>query len=190
MNRCGRKSRGLKPWTRGPLYLADGEEKQPLGMSEIHLVLQHHPVTLPCLILPACSLAFSVVVELDLIFLSGLQMDVSERSYCFKSNQKCRYHFLEETTAGHLAFFSAAPPRELLSLPSSQSLLKTASEDAHLDEFGKNQLLCQLQGNTDVCTATLECAGVLSHKTFLTHNVPIKQKPYRVSPTKSMWRKC
>lgn len=55
--------------------------------------------------------------------------------------------------------------------------------NAHLDEFGKRQLLYQLGENSDVCTDKLGCTGVLQHKIFLTHQVPIKQKPYRVSPS-------
>lgn len=55
----------LKPWTWGPLYLADGEGRQPIGWSEITLTLQTQSVTLPCVILPAHSLVFASVVGLD-----------------------------------------------------------------------------------------------------------------------------
>ncbi|KAI3356859.1 hypothetical protein L3Q82_003342 [Scortum barcoo] len=60
----------LKPWTRGPLYLADGEERQPIGWSRMTLALQTQQLTIPCVILPARSLAFPAVVGLDFIFLS------------------------------------------------------------------------------------------------------------------------
>ncbi|KAI3374585.1 hypothetical protein L3Q82_021158 [Scortum barcoo] len=38
----------LKPWTRGPLYLADGEERQPIGWSRMTLALQTQQLTIPC----------------------------------------------------------------------------------------------------------------------------------------------
>lgn len=160
----------LKPWTRGPLYLADGEGRQHLGWCEMNLTLQLHPVALPCVILPARSLAFTAVVGLDFIFISGLQFDVSEHRYWFKSNKKQQYQFLRDSAAGlnavlpsQLAFFSAVAPVDLVPLPPCHDLLQTACNNAHLDEFGKNQLLCQLQENSDVCSETLGCTRVLTH---------------------------
>ncbi len=181
----------LKPWTRGPLYLADGEGRQPLEWSKMTLALQSQPVTLTCVILPAHSLVFPAVVGLDFIFLSGLQFDVSENRYWFKSNKKRQYQFLRESAARpntglppQLAFFSAIAPSDLVPLPPCHDLLQAATCNTHLDDFGKNLLLCQLQKNSDVCTAKLGCTSVLTHKIFLTHEVPIKQKPYCVPPSK------
>ena len=175
----------LKPWTRGPLYLADGEVRQPLGWSDMDLTLKTQTVTLPCVVLPASSLAFPAVVGLDFIFFSGLQFDVSENSYWFKCNKKRQYQFLKESQSTgfspQLAFFSAVPPGSLEPCP---DLLQAATLTSHLDDFGKKQLLRRLQANSDVCTEKLGNTNILTHKMFLTHNMPIKQKAYRVSPSK------
>nr|XP_054598745.1 uncharacterized protein LOC129163840 [Nothobranchius furzeri] len=179
----------LKPWTRGPLYLADGESRQPLGWSELKLTIQSATVTLPCVILPGKSLAFPAVVGLDFIFFSGLQFDVSENSYWFKANKHQRYLFISASAGKpgnhsqpHVAFFSAMTPAQLISPP--HNYLEMAVQNAHLDDFGKKQLLYQLQNNKHICTNSLGRTNLLTHKIFLTHNVPIKQKPYRVSPFK------
>ncbi|KAI3353499.1 hypothetical protein L3Q82_020019, partial [Scortum barcoo] len=163
----------LKPWTRGPLYLADGEERQPIGWSRMTLALQTQQLTIPCVILPARSLAFPAVVGLDFIFLSGLQFDVSENCYWFKFNKKRQCQFVKESAEGsnagltpQLAFFSAIAPSQLVPPLPCHDLLQVAICNAHLDDFGKNMLLCQLQKNTDVCTTTLGCTSVLKHKIF------------------------
>lgn len=170
----------LQPWTRGPLYLADGEGIQPLGWSDMNLTIQTQSVNLPCVILPARSLAFPAVVGLDFSFFSGLQFDVAENRYW--SNKKHQYQFLRESAARpdvgyspQLAFFSAVAPVNLVPLPPSPDLLQTATSNAQLDSFAKNQLLQQLKENLDVCTATLGCTSVLTHNICLNHEVPIKQ---------------
>lgn len=178
----------IKPWERGPLYLADGQERQPLGWSEITITVQSQVIKLPCVILPAQSLAFPAVLGLDFISLSGLQFDVSEQRYWFKFNQKKHYQFLHESATPsnipfhQFAFFSAVPPTQLMTTP--LDLLQNAVTQAHLDEFGKRSLYCQLQENPAVCTDVLGCTEVLAHKIYLSHDLPIKQKPYRVSPAK------
>lgn len=176
----------LKPWTRAALYLADGEGRQPLGWSELTLILQTEVVTLPCVILPARSLAFPAVVGLDFMSLSGLQFNVSQNSYWFR-NKKHQYQLLKPSDAGYspqLAFFSAVAPDNLVSPPSCRDLLQAATNNADLDDFGKSQLLNQLKENSDVYTETLGRTNVLAHKIFLTHEVLIKQKPCWVSPTR------
>lgn len=137
----------LQPWTRGFLYLADGEPRQPLGWSEMKLTLQSQSVTLPCVIMPAHSLTFPVFVGLDYIYFSGLQFDITENSYWFKSNKNHTHQFLEDVAGGrvglppHLSFFSAVPPVEQVLLPPCPNVLYAAADGAHLDEFGKRPLL-------------------------------------------------
>ncbi|XP_051793893.1 uncharacterized protein LOC127530652 [Acanthochromis polyacanthus] len=180
----------IQPWERGPLYLADGQERQPFGWSEIIITVQSRVIRLPCVILPVQSLAFSVVLGLDFISLSGLQFDVSEQRYWFKFNQRKHYQFLQESAtlsnspSHQVAFFSAVAPTQLLTTPSCLDLFQNAVTQAHLDEFGKRLLYCQLQENSAVCTDVLGCTEVLTHKIYLSHDLPIKQKPYRVSPAK------
>lgn len=59
-------------WTRGPLYLADGEGRHPLGWIEMTITIQTQPVALPCVVLPGYSLTFPVVVGLNYVYFSGL----------------------------------------------------------------------------------------------------------------------
>lgn len=55
---------------------------------------------------------------------------------------------------------------------------------SHLDRAGKEQLQAQLQRNHDVCTTHVGSTQILCHSIQLTHNVPIRQKPYRCYPAK------
>ena len=73
-----------------------------------------------------------------------------------------------------------------MELPSSadESQLRTAVQDSHLEVDLRGQLLEQLHLNTDVCTARVGRTGILKHSIYLNQGVPIKQKPYRVSPPK------
>lgn len=48
----------------------------------------------------------------------------------------------------------------------------------------KERFLRQLQQNSDVCTDVLGKTIVLTHQIYVTQDIPIKQKPYCVSPTK------
>lgn len=67
-------------------------------------------------------------------------------------NPTKEYQFLRESAtklnAGlppQLAFFSAVASVNLVPLPPCHDLLQAAVSNAHLDDFGKSQLICQLQ---------------------------------------------
>ncbi|KAL2080611.1 hypothetical protein ACEWY4_024404 [Coilia grayii] len=79
----------LKPWLSGPLYLANGETEIPLGLVELKLTLQEHVFNLPVAVLTSNALAYPVVLGLDFLFLSGLQVNVTD----------LQYHFQAKTTA-------------------------------------------------------------------------------------------
>lgn len=105
------------PWVQGPLYLADGGGRQPLGWMEIDIKLHDETTHLPVVILPSNSLALPVVHGLDLVFFSGFQLDVSESTYWFKSNLTKKHFFMDESTMspekvlkGVTVFYSAIPP--------------------------------------------------------------------------------
>lgn len=57
-------------------------------------------------------------------------------------------------------------------------------EAAHLPFDGKRQLLQILEGSPQVCTLRTGCTEVLQHRIYTTNKVSIKQRPYRLSPTK------
>lgn len=107
----------IQPWERGPLYLADGQERQPLGWSEVIISVQSQAIKLPCVILPAQSLAFPAVLGLDFIALSGLQLDVSEQRYWFKFNPKNHYQFLLESATRQISLLTSLPSSLLLLQP-------------------------------------------------------------------------
>ncbi|KAL2086441.1 hypothetical protein ACEWY4_017500 [Coilia grayii] len=75
----------LKPWLSGPLYLANGETETPLGLVELKLTLQEHIFNLPVAVLTSNALAYPVVLGLDFLFLSGLQVNVTDLQYRFQA---------------------------------------------------------------------------------------------------------
>ena len=113
----------LQPWLHGPLYLADGTGRYPIGWSELQFNIQQQTTTVPVVVLPTSGLALPVVLGLDFVSISGLQFDVSENAYWFKSSMKRRYQFLKEqrpernTVSSQVAYYSAVPP--VLPLPST-----------------------------------------------------------------------
>ncbi len=84
----GYHTQQLKPWTEGPIYLADGGARQPLGWSEVQLAVQTLTVTLLVVVLAYQMLAFPVVLGLDDLFFSGLQVDIRNNVYWFQPDQK------------------------------------------------------------------------------------------------------
>ena len=91
---CNRNQE-LKQWTAGPIYLADGGARKPLGWSEIKITLHTSTITLPVTVLAPEMLAFPAVLGLDYLFFSGLQLDVQNKAYWFHSDEK--YYFQKES---------------------------------------------------------------------------------------------
>nr|XP_055038275.1 uncharacterized protein LOC129426109 [Misgurnus anguillicaudatus] len=83
----------LKPWTLGPLYLANGQGEIPLGWLPLQLMLHGKTCTLPVVVLSPQALAYTVVAGLDFIFFTGLQINVTDRKYSFKSTPMEEYPF-------------------------------------------------------------------------------------------------
>ena len=206
------KNQKLHPWVEGPLYLADGEAKQPLGWSPVVFQLNNQRYEIPTVILPAKTLAFPAVLGLDFMYMSGVQMDITHNAYWFPHNPGKKYSFLSDgaklqdwrpTVAfvsavapvlldqklqdwrPTVAFFSAVAPVLLDQDKTVEDLLELAVKRAKLEEYEEFMLLEQLRRNSDVCTKLVGRTGLLKHKIHLTpDNIPVKQKPYRLSPAK------
>ncbi len=201
----------LHPWTLGPLYLANGEAEVPLGWTNVQITLHDKVFPTQAAILTSKALAYAVVLGLDFIFSSGLQINVSDQKYAFKSNLSDEYPF----QPGHasvptgrpqhlkknpqtqrsnqtLSLLSSIPPLQLpptvsqpLTCMDDQTLIEKAVTEAHLSLEGKQQLLHLLQSNPNVCTLQLGRTTVLNNCCiYTTHPVPIKQRPYRLTPEK------
>lgn len=67
-------------------------------------------------------------------------------------------------------------------LPEVSDLLEKAAQDLHLEGEMKERLIEMLQHNKDVCTTKVGRTGLLKHQILLNEDIPIKQKPYRLSP--------
>lgn len=83
----------LKPWSLGPLYLANGEAEVPLGWVQLQINMHDRTFTLPVAILSPQALAYAVILGLDFIFFSGLQINVIDRKYSFKTTPQEEYPF-------------------------------------------------------------------------------------------------
>lgn len=200
----------LHPRTLGPLYLANGEAEVPLGWTNVQITLHNKDFPTKVAILTSKALAYSVVFDLDFIFSSGLQINVSDQKYAFKSNLSDEYPFqprhasvpsgrpphLEKNPQTQrsnqtLSLLSSIPPlqfppsvSQLLTCMDDQTFIEKAVTEAHLLLEGKQQLLYLLQSNPNVCTLQLGRTTVLQHCIYTTHPVPIKQRPYRLTPEK------
>lgn len=125
----------LHNWEEGPLYLADGEAKQPLGWIEIEVQVNNRNWVVPVVIMSEEMLVFPVILGLDFLFCSGLQIDVKTNTYWFKPDEKQRFPFnggfqnlndwgLERP----VALFTAIPPT--LEIPSFEGELADLVEKA------------------------------------------------------------
>ncbi len=89
-----------------------------------------------------------------------------------------------------LSLLSAVPPPQPTFLlapcdnPDLNTLIEKAVNNAHLPSDGKRLLQEILEGNTQVCTLRLGRTDVLKHCIYTSQQVPIKQRPYRMSPVK------
>ncbi|KAL2091743.1 hypothetical protein ACEWY4_011541 [Coilia grayii] len=182
-----RTSPQLNPWSNGPLFLADGSAKHPLGWMEQTVCVSGHQCDLPCVVLPAQSLAFPLVLGLDFISNSGMQLNVKEQQYWFSSTPQEKFNFLTQPDKGvvstTIALFSAVPPPAVSVTWQDQSWDEVLGQ-AQLSPAARSQLCNLLQINGDVCTAKLGRTTVLRHHIVLTQGIPIRQKPYRISPAK------
>lgn len=73
----------LQPWTCGSLYLANGKAESPLGWINITINLHGKSIIIPAVVLPSQALAYAIILGLDFIFFSGLQINVSEKKIFF-----------------------------------------------------------------------------------------------------------
>ncbi|KAL1268389.1 hypothetical protein QQF64_033752 [Cirrhinus molitorella] len=199
----------LHPWSSGPLYLANGKAETPLGWMHTTIQLHGQSFTIPAAVLSSQALAYAVVLGLDFIFFSGMQLNVIDQKYSFKLAPEKEYPFQpgnasvpnlsspqenlqQNKTTQNLSLLSAIPPPSpqlLVPQPDSMDetlLIKNAVNEAHLPPDGKQQLLHILEGNPRVCTLRTGRTDVLQHHIYTTCQVPIKQKPYRLPPIKQL----
>ncbi len=199
----------LHPWSLGPLYLANGEAEVPLGWMQLPIHIHNNTFTLPVAVLSPKALAYAVVLGLDFIFFSGLQINVIDSKYSFKSTPQEDHPFQpgnasvpdispqRQKTGPHaktfnqsLSLLSSIPPPQPVCRSSplvssdAQCLIDSAVSEAHLPPAEKNRLRRILESNTQVCTLQLGRTDVLQHIIYTHHQVPIKQRPYRMSPAK------
>ncbi len=88
-----------------------------------------------------------------------------------------------------LSLLSALPPPQAMNLSphdpiNSKVLIENIVNNAHIPSDGKCQLQQLLERNTQACTSQLGQTNVLKHRIYTNQPVPIKQKPYRMSPVK------
>nr|XP_055053112.1 uncharacterized protein LOC129438391 [Misgurnus anguillicaudatus]XP_055053113.1 uncharacterized protein LOC129438391 [Misgurnus anguillicaudatus] len=192
----------LQPWTRGPLYLANGNAEVPLGWTNLEIHLHNQTFTIPAAVLPTHALAYAIVLGLDFIFFSGLQLNVIDQKYSFKTAPTDEYPFQPgdasrppcigtspKPSKPTFSLMTSVPPPvslPILQAPDDLTLIRNAVDTAHLSPDGKQTLHCILSNNPQVCTLTPGRTNILQHNIYTTCQVPIKQKPYRLSPVKQL----
>lgn len=190
----------LKPWLSGPLYLANGETEVPLGWVELNLNIQDHVFNLPVAVLTPKALAYTMVLGLDFLCLSGMRVNTADLQYSFKTDSTV-YPFQPVDTGifGNvmpregpdnrppvLSLLSSVPPPVVFSSPKllPADYIKTAVANCDLHETEKPLLQQLLDGYPQLCTGKPGKTNVLSHYIYTNTAVPIKQKAYRMSPVK------
>ena len=147
-------------------------------------------------VLDSRTLAFPALIGLDFLFFTGMQLDVAGGMYWFRDNVEKKFYFCAESSlsgegenGNSIAFFSVVAPSATALFPTQapledSDLMLRAVQESHLEEHIKPQLHNLLCNNVDVCTTKVGRTEILKHQIFLTNPVPIRQKPYRVSPPK------
>lgn len=187
------------------LYLANGEAEVPLGWLNVAINLHDQMFTMPAAVLGPKALAYAVVLGLDFIFFSGLQINVIDKKYTFRSTPDVDYPFQPGSTSvpenrprkgkyqgntnQSISLLSSVPPPQPKFTFSTddmdvQNFIDNAVNEAYLPADGKCQLRQVLEANPQVCALRPGRTDVLHHCVYLTQQVPIKQRPYRMSSTK------
>lgn len=91
----------LRPWKSGPLFLANGDTETPLGWAEVTIDLNQHLHTLPVAVLSPKALAYKVILGLDYLFHSGLQIHAADYQYGFQDRPE-KYVSTGRTTRNKL----------------------------------------------------------------------------------------
>lgn len=159
----------LNPWTKGPLFLADGAAKQPLGWVDLPFSVAGHTSILPCVVLSVQSLAFPVVLGLDFMVCSGIQINVMDNQYWFTSHPQEKYNFVAapvqaQPSSAFFAFYSVVPPPWFAPCGQAEAVLEDVLKHAQLTPAEKEHLQLVPLNNTDVCTSKLGRTTVLQHK--------------------------
>ncbi len=204
----------LQPWTSGPLYLANGQAEVPLGWINFLITLHDQSFPTRAVVLTSTSLTYAVVLGLDFIFLSGIQLNIAEGKYFFKSAPETEYYFQPGPASipvsrtpnspnslstkqlirsqQNLTLLSAVPP-PLPTIVSSEFASTLAEDQVLIDKLVKEayllfdedtQLQHIMESHPTVCTRRPGRTNVLEHCLYIHQQVPIKQRPYRLSPIK------
>lgn len=198
----------IKPWEEGPLYLANGEAANPIGWGTLSLDVQGNISTLPVAVLGPKALAYGMVLGLSFISDVGMVINVADKSYSFMSNPSVTYPFqpgnanlppnrernnqtntqrTPNSPVRSLSLISSVPP-PLLSLEpvrmDVKDYINIAVSEANVQEEERKQLRLLLESNPKVCSNEPGKTDVLQHTIYTTNCVPIKQRPYRMSPVK------
>lgn len=190
--------------------MANGKTEVPLGWLNVSLKLHDQICPLPVAVLTTQALAYSIVLGLDFIFFSGMHINVSQGKYSFNSDPDVDYFFqpghasvpppmrfqclqvgnITDRSTLSISLLSSVPP---LTLPfalkdgdseDDATLIYQAVDAAHLPPDQKLRLNNLLETNPQVCTLRLGRTNVLQHQIYTHHQIPIKQRPYRMSPSK------
>lgn len=179
--------------------MANGEAEVPLGWTKTQIILHDQVFTVRAVVLTSKALAYSVVLGLDFIFSTGLQINVADSKYSFKMAPHKEYAFQpgqasvpvvrpsqlkrrqrNKNSNQNLLLFSSFPPTQFSTVSpdiiDDPTLIAAAVSNAQLSSERKPQLLHLLRSNPKVCTHQLGRTTVLQHCLYTTHPVPVKQR--------------
>lgn len=190
-----RPKEDLKAWIDGPLYLANGDTETPLGWAEIEIDLNCNVCTLPAAVLAPKALAYRVVLGLDFMYFGGLQINVTDQQYSFKDKPEIFFFQQSDdptyncgvTSTQICNLLSSVPPPHLLTpdaVLTCQDYINLAVDNCNLQQREKPRLRTLLENPPELCSLKPGKTNILCHHIYTTTEVPLKQKPYRMSAVK------
>ena len=172
-----------------PFVLADGKAHTAMGMVKLAYVWHGSVWAVETYIMDDRHLTFPLILGLNFMVRTGVQINVAEREYGLKVKGRWTYfHFLNwglgqltwtPKTLSHVNLYVAMPFPQVVGLPQGQS---AALQD--LVKCLPEEVQALIQRWPSVCSEKIGRTTVIKHSIPTVDNIPVRSRAYRVSPKK------
>lgn len=185
---------GFLPVERQRFVMADGTVHQALGKKTIHLDWHGKQWAVEVHVMEDRHLAFSVILGLDFLIMTGAILNLAKNSYGLKTHRGYTYYGFKQqqdhssernqdtfTSSQGVHLYYALPPGELPPCWVSTSMADSVPCYDTDCPGGLQQLM---RAWPSVTSNKLGKTNVEKHAIFVQDEVPVRSKAYRVSPLK------